>query len=138
MRETAVGLVSVTSPALCLHVVDVNVLAHGDGSNHPPDVDAVLDDGVVLSEIDDGELVPDGNVVLRVDLDVPLLIHDPAVEAVTGGDSFDNNDSDGVVFVMNDEMEHWHLSRIGLSIMWGTFDGDNGPSAISLLALVTR
>src|SRR6266481_9458321 len=97
-------------PALGLDIVHMGVLAHLDGRNGAPDVHAVLDYGVVALELSDRELVADGDIVLRTDLDVLVLVHDPADQLLPCLHALDDDHSDGVVFVVHYEMNHWRPS----------------------------
>src|SRR5882672_3061874 len=94
------------SPALGLDIVHVGVLAHLDRRNGAPDVHAVLDHGVAVLELSDRELVADGDIVLRADLDVLVLVHDPAGQLLPCLHPLDDDHSDGIVFVVHYEMNH--------------------------------
>src|SRR2546430_9456358 len=74
LKRTVDGL----SPALGLDIVHVGVLAHLDGRNRATDVHAVFDHRVAALELADRELVAHGNVALRANLDLPVLVHDPS------------------------------------------------------------
>ena len=86
------------------------MLARRDGRHHTADVHAVLDHRRVLRERLDGELVPDRDVGLRVHLDFPVLVHDPAGELLAGLHALDHDDADGIAFVVHHEMDHLPLS----------------------------
>src|SRR6266851_213966 len=100
------GTLERLSPALGLDIVHMGVLAHLDGRNGAPDVHAVLDHGVVALELSDRELVADGDIVLRMDLDVLVLVHDPAGQLLPRLHALDDDHSDGVVFIVHYEMNH--------------------------------
>src|SRR5712671_2691499 len=104
------GTLEWLSPALGLDIVHVGVLAHLDGRNGAPDVHAVLDHGVTVFELSDRELVPDGDIVLRADLDVLVLVHDPAGQLLPCLHALDDDHSDGIVFVVHHEMNHESVS----------------------------
>src|SRR6266545_95209 len=77
-RSIALRPLEWLSPALGLDIVHVGVLAHLDGRNRAADVHAVFDHCVATLEFADRELVTYGDVALRADLDLPVLIHDPS------------------------------------------------------------
>jgi hypothetical protein len=87
----------------------MQVLALGDGLHHLADVDAVLDDGVALSIVLQRDLVADRDVVLRDDLDLLVIFHDPAGEVLAGLDPFDDDDTDAVAFLVHHEMNHCNI-----------------------------
>src|SRR6266487_7012989 len=70
--------VELPSPALGFDIVHVGVLAHLDGRNGAADVHPVFDHRLATLEFADRELVAHGNVALRADLDLPVLVHDPS------------------------------------------------------------
>src|SRR5882762_6644611 len=94
------------SPALGLDIVHVGVLAHLDGRNGTADVHAVFDHRVATSEFADRELMAHGNVALRADLDLLVLVHDPAGQFLPCLRTLDDDHSDGIVFVVHHEMNH--------------------------------
>src|SRR5258708_1269755 len=100
------GTLERLSPALGLYIVHVGVLPHLDGRNGAADVHAVLDHGVAVLQLSDRELVADGDIVLRADLDVFVLVHDPADQLLPCLHALDDDHSDGVVFVVHYEMNH--------------------------------
>jgi hypothetical protein len=53
--------------------------------------------------------VADGNVALGADLDVLVVLHDPAVERLPGLHAFDDDDAHAVAFLMHHEMNHCGL-----------------------------
>src|SRR5260370_31368842 len=95
-----------TLPALGLDIVHVGVLTHLDGSHGPADVDAVLDHRLVGLQLADRELVTDRDVVFRTDLDLLVLVHDPAGQLLPRLHALDDDHSDGVVFVVHHETNH--------------------------------
>src|SRR6266571_9000894 len=94
------------SPALGLDIVHVSVLAHFDGRNGATDVHAVFDHCVAALEFVDREFVAYGNVALRADFDLLVLVHDPSGQFLPCLHTLDDDDSDGVVFVVHHEMNH--------------------------------
>src|SRR5688572_18158335 len=76
----------------------------GDGL---ADVEAVLDDGVALPDVPRGDLVSDGDVIERLDLDGGIILHHPAGKLLAGLDAFDHGDTYGVLLVMNQNMDHF-------------------------------
>src|SRR3954470_19007971 len=93
-------------PALGAQVLHVGMLAHLDRRDRLADVDAVLDHGRAARERPDGQLVADGNVALGLDLEVLVLVHDPAIELLAGLHALDHDDADRVVLVVDHEMDH--------------------------------
>src|SRR4051812_14975992 len=93
-------------PAFRAQVLHVRVLAHLDRGDRLADVHAVLDDGRPARERADGQLVADRNVVLRVDRQVLVLVHDPAVELLPGLDALHHHYAHGIVLVVDHEMDH--------------------------------
>src|SRR5215472_10512107 len=92
--------------------MDVHMLARCDRRDDAPDIDTVLDRGVVCSHRPDGEFVPDGNVADSFEGDGLVLIHDPAVQRVSRLDTFHHNDTDGVSLVVNNKMNSHKISSI--------------------------
>src|SRR5258706_192328 len=88
----------------------MQVLALADGLHHLADVDAVLDDRVADLVVLERELVADRDVALRRNLDVLVVLHDPAFQDVTGLDALDHDDADAVAFFMDHEMDHGRYS----------------------------
>src|ERR1041385_5065884 len=84
----------------------MQVLALGGRLHHFADVDAVLDDGLALAVVLKRELVADGNVVPRHDLDIFVVFHDPASEMLTSLDAFHDDDADAVAFLVHHKMDH--------------------------------
>src|SRR5260221_3193560 len=96
-------------PALGLDVVHVQVLALADRLHHFADVDAVLDHRVAHLVIAQRQLVAHRNVALRGDLEVLVVLHDPALERLAGLDAFHHDDADAVAFLVDNEMNHGAL-----------------------------
>src|SRR6266853_1037641 len=103
--------VELLSPALGLDIVHVGVLAHLDGGNRAADVHAVFDHGVAALELADRELVAYGDVALRPDLDLPVLVHDPSVQLLPRLHALHDDHPDGVVLIVHHEMNHGTLQR---------------------------
>src|SRR3954463_11367171 len=82
------------------------MLALGDRLYHAADVHAVLDDRIALAIVLQRELVADGNVVPRHDLDVLVVFHDPAGEMLARLHPFDDDDADAVALLVHHEMNH--------------------------------
>src|SRR5215510_2992135 len=95
------------SPALGLHIVHVGMLADLDVGDRFSDVEAVLDDGVAPADRAGGELVPDRDVVERFDLQRRIVLHQPAGQLLPGLDALDDDDADGILLVVNQEMNHF-------------------------------
>jgi hypothetical protein len=57
--------------------------------------------------------MPDRDIRLGVEGDHLILIHDPAIQRLAGLDPFNNNDADGIAFVMHTEM-HGHAGKSSL------------------------
>src|SRR6266404_853451 len=101
------SLVMFGLPALGLDVVDMGMFADLDRGDAPADVDAVLYHGVFVLERLDRELMADRNVRDGLDLDVLVLVHDPADHVLARLHALDHDDADGIVFVMHDKMNHF-------------------------------
>src|SRR5215471_14541393 len=97
---------SASSPPLRLDVVHVRMLADLDVGDGLTDVEAVLDDGVALPDRLRGDLMADGNVVHRLHLDGGVVLHHPADQLLPGLDALDDGDTDGVLLVMHEKMDH--------------------------------
>src|SRR3954470_24038349 len=82
------------------------MLAPRDRLHHFADVDAVLDHRVAGPVVAQGDLVADRNFAFGGDLDVLVVLHDPAVQRLAGADAFDDHDAYAVAFFMHDEMNH--------------------------------
>ena len=52
---------------------------------------------------------------LFANLDVLVVLHDPAVERLAGFDAFDHDDADPVAFLVNHEMDHRAAILFGCS-----------------------
>src|SRR5882757_8146867 len=100
------SLVMLGLPALGLDVVYVGMLADIDRCDRAADIDAVLDHGVVLLQRFDGELVADRNVGDRLDLDLLVLVHDPADHVLALLNTLDHDDAHGVALVVHHEVNH--------------------------------
>src|SRR5690349_13042536 len=94
------------SPALGLDVVHVGMLADLDRRHRAADIDAVLHYGFVRGELPDRELVPDRDVAARTDLDLSILVHDPADQLLPRFHAFDDDHPDRVAFIVHNEMNH--------------------------------
>jgi hypothetical protein len=98
--------VQVNLPALGLDIVDVGVFSDTDVGNTPADVDTVFDYRVALAQRFDREFVSDRYVARRVELNLTILIHDPAREFIAGFDAFYDNHTDGVIFIVHYKVNH--------------------------------
>src|SRR6267142_477080 len=96
----------IRSPALRLDVVNVGVLADFNRRHGAADVDAVLDHGIFGGERANGELVTDRDVALCTNLDLSVLIHDPAGQVLGGLYAFDDHHTHRVTFIVHNEMNH--------------------------------
>src|SRR5215510_2747986 len=94
------------SPPFRLDVVHVRVLADLDVGHSLADVEPVLDDGVALIDGLRGDLVADGDVRERLDLDGRVVLHHPADELLAGLDALDDGYADAVLLVVNEKMNH--------------------------------
>src|SRR5437879_10879336 len=103
--------VELVSPALCLDTVHVVVLSHLDWRNRTADVHAVFDHRVAALELTDRDFLAYGNVALRADLDLPVLVHDPSGQLLPCLHALDDDDSDGIVFIVHQEMNHGIVQR---------------------------
>src|SRR2546428_12274277 len=101
------------SPALGLDIVHVSVLAHLEGRNGATDAHAVFDHRVATLEFADRELMAYGKVALRADPDLLVLVHDPAGQFLSCLQPLDDDHSDGVVFVVHNELNHNVSERAG-------------------------
>src|SRR5438093_6522769 len=102
--------VELPSPALGLDIVHVGVLSHLDGRNGAADVHAVFDHRLAILEFADRELVAHGNVALRADLDLPVLVHDPSGQFLPCLHTLAADHSAGAVFIVHYEMNNGSLS----------------------------
>ena len=94
-------------PAFGLDVVDMGVLADTDIGNDFADVRAVLDHGIALFHRLDGKLMPDWNIVGRLELDFRILVHHPAGQLVAGFYALDDYHTDAIPFVMHYKIDHF-------------------------------
>src|SRR5688572_6053367 len=93
-------------PALGLEVLHVRVLAARDGRDDLADVDAVLDDGVPRLVILERDLVADRDVAPGGDLELLVILHDPAHQLLALLHALDDDDADAVALLMHDKMDH--------------------------------
>src|SRR5690606_27099429 len=85
------------------------MLARPDGRHDLADVDAVLVDSVAHRHVLEGYLVPDGNVLRRLDRDGLVVVHDPRVQRGPRLDSLHDRDRDRVLGVMQHYVHHLRL-----------------------------
>ena len=83
----------------------MNVFAYLDLGHHAADVMAVFDDGVVLFELGQGDLVPQGDVLQGLDLDLLLAVHVQPAGLLPRLD-VDGGHADIVGFFVNQELNH--------------------------------
>src|SRR4051812_49004677 len=104
-------------PALGLDVVNVRMRTRLDVGDGLADVFAVLDDGVAVFDVFQRELVADRNVLLRLQRNRAVFIHDPAGDVLAGFHTFDHDHRDGVLRIVQYEMNHansWYRKLEGL------------------------
>lgn len=68
------------------------------------DIVTVLNYGVVKLQRRQCNFVPDGNGAKTFDFNGTVVFHDPTGNYLSPFDAFNNNDADGIGFIMNDEM----------------------------------
>jgi hypothetical protein len=66
----------------------------------------VLDDRVAALDVLQRDLVADRNVLLGLDRDGAILVHDPAGQVLAGFDTLDDDHGDSVLRVVQYEMNH--------------------------------
>src|SRR5687767_566204 len=93
-------------PALGLEVLHVRVLAARDRRHHLADVDAVLDHRVARLVVLQRELVADGDIAPGGDLELLVVLHDPADQLLALFHALDDDDADAVALLMHDKMDH--------------------------------
>ena len=79
----------------------ITVIALRSCGDHLADVFAVLDDRIAVGEISERNFVPDGDIVIRLDLEVAVVFRDDAQQLVAGFDAFDDDDTYIVAVVMH-------------------------------------
>jgi hypothetical protein len=89
-----------TSPALRLQVVGVNVVALADGGNDAAYILAVLDDRVADREIAQGDFVPDRHVLIGYCAQLAVVLGYDNEELRSGGEVLDDHDADVVAVVV--------------------------------------
>src|ERR1700722_13351174 len=89
-----------TSPALRLQVVGVNVVALADGGNDAAYILAVLDDRVADREIAQGDLVSDRHVLVGYRAQLAVILGDDDEELRSGGKVLDDHDADVIAVVV--------------------------------------
>jgi hypothetical protein len=89
-----------TSPALRLQVVGVNVVALADGGNDAAYILAVLDDRIADREIAQGDLVPDRHVLVGYCAQLAVVLGYDDEELRSGSEVLDDHDADVVAVVV--------------------------------------
>jgi hypothetical protein len=98
--------ISAELPALGFDVVDMGVVANGDGCNHFANVCAVFHDRVTDGHRFHGHFVSDGDSRIGLDRDGAVVVQDEGIQALTGFDAFNDDNSDAVFFFMQYAMDH--------------------------------
>jgi len=93
----------------------VGVLARLDRRDDLADVDAVLVDRVADGHVLQRDLVADRDVLRGLDADRLVLVHDPGLELRAGLDAFDDRHRDGVLGVVQYDVNHSSLLGKGRS-----------------------
>jgi len=86
------------------------VFADADWRHDLAHVDAVLQHGVTDGHVLQRDFVADRNVLLGLDIDRLVRIHDPAGHVGAGLHAFDHHDSHGVARVVQYEVNHRFVS----------------------------
>src|SRR5882757_3313594 len=89
-----------TSPALGLEVVGVDVIALTDGSDDATYVLAVLDDRCADREVPQRDLVADRYILVVYGVQLAVILGHDAQEVGTGGEILDYHDPDVVALVV--------------------------------------
>ena len=63
-------------------------------------------DGIAASKRPDRELVPDRDVLRRPQIELRVLLHDPARQGLARLHAFDHDDADAVLLVVHYEIDH--------------------------------
>jgi hypothetical protein len=83
----------------------MNMLARLDGTHHSPDIMIVLDDGITLTEILQGDLMAEGDIHPRVDRKPLLRLHVEPLAAIPFLD-IDHRNGYIITFSMNEKVYH--------------------------------
>src|SRR3569833_553851 len=105
----AMPLAILPLPAHGLDVVDVRMLAGAHAGHHLADVLAILDHGVAYRHVLHRDLVPDRDVLQRLDTDRAVVVHDPGIQFGSGLDAFHDSHRDCVIGVVQHNVNHRSL-----------------------------
>jgi hypothetical protein len=91
-------------PPLGFQIVYVNVAALADIGDDSADIMSILQNRVANFQITKGNLVTEWHGIERLEANGLIGFHDPTGDLLAGLDIFDNDDADGVGFVVHDKI----------------------------------
>jgi hypothetical protein len=94
-------MVSPFLPAFGFEIVRVNVLAFRNGGDDPADIGSVLDRGVTLGEIGEGDLVTDWDILFGRKHKVAVVFGHDTKQLSACFDTLDDNDADIIAVSVN-------------------------------------
>src|SRR3546814_5540947 len=103
------------SPLRRLEVMDVDVIALADIGHGLTDGMAVLEDRITILDGLQGDLMTDRDAVQRLHLDGLVGFHDPSGQLLAGFDVFGEDDADGILFVVHNELGDRKSTRLNSS-----------------------
>src|SRR5579863_2545079 len=102
-------------PAFGLEVVDMDMLALGDGPHEAADILAIFDRGVVDLRIRERDLVAERYILLHEDREGAVILGHHPEGVGAGGQSFDHDDRDIVLAAMRQNMRVLCILRYAAS-----------------------
>jgi hypothetical protein len=91
-------------PPFGFQIVDVNMAALADIRDNSADIMSVLHHGVANFQVTKSDLVTEWHGIERLEANGLVGFHDPTGDFFAGMDVFDNDDANGVGFVVHDEI----------------------------------
>jgi hypothetical protein len=93
-----------TSPALGLQVVGVNVIAFANGGNDAAYILAILDDRVTDGEVLESDFVPYGHVLVVNCTHLAVILGNDHEQVGTGLEIFDHHDAHVIAVVVDQQV----------------------------------
>lgn len=95
-------------PPFGFAVVGMNVLTDGGRADHLANIFAVLDDGIALVEVLQGDFVADGDIRLSGEFEVRVIVGHDAKHVGPGGKPFDDDNTDIVLVMVDKKLRNGH------------------------------
>jgi hypothetical protein len=92
------------SPPFVLQIVDVNMAAFAHIGDNSADIMSVLHHGVANFQVTKSDLVTERDGIERLEANGLVGFHDPTGDFFARLDVFDNDNANGVGFIVHDEI----------------------------------